>query len=242
MYNSIMRQSSYILFAALLLASCSTNNRIIDTTDDFKEVSGFKLTQTPQAILAVPKVKSGRSDNFNVTLNYYYDEIKNSNPHIILEARMLTLVRPNELDSVMFLDLDNEKVRLVSKSYQSKQFDRSSTSVSTSTTTAVREKTAENADQTKKDSAKEVLTTTTHTTESDTNSYQMMSREFSIPENLWEPIAYTSNIRMRLYFGRDGIDVKPNHSENERIREFFYRANQQRKASVTPLPDGKKKW
>jgi len=106
----------------------------------------------------------------------------------------------------------------------------------------VREKTAENSNQTEKDPGKEVVTTTTQTTESETSNYQLMNREFLIPENLWVSIAHTQNIRLRFYLVREGIDVEPNHAENARLREFFFRADRQRIAGLPPLPEGMKKW
>jgi len=100
-----MRLTASLFFAALLLVSCSGTNRIIDTNDGFKEVSGFKLTQTPEANTAIPKEKAWRQRHFNLNLNYYYEEFKNSKPQVYLEVRLVAALGPDELDSVIFFDL-----------------------------------------------------------------------------------------------------------------------------------------
>jgi hypothetical protein len=93
-----------------------------------------------------------------------------------------------------------------------------------------------------KEPSKTVKTTTTQTISTENNTYQLMKREFIVPENLWVPIVHSQEIVYRLYLGKDGIDVKLNASEIIKLKEFFQKAIQQRDADRPPVPEGQKKW
>jgi len=191
-----MRSKVFNLIAAILIVSCATTNRIIDTQDDFKGVSGFKLIQTPKARWA----DTNSYGELNVKLNYIYEESKNSSPILRIDVQLTSSFRTSELDSIMFFDLDNEKIKIVSKNYCSEQLKSPQT-----------------------------------------NSDQLTGRNFEVLQNLWVPIVHTENIRMILYLKGKGIEVEPNQSENEKIREFLKRAIHQRDASLPPPPEGLKK-
>ena len=231
---------TYLLFLIIvLLSSCGTTNRIVEIEDSFKEIKGIKLLQKPETYSSEKTGSFGGRKYYNLKVNYLFQQIKKGKSILFAEFQMTTPVGADELDSILFFDLDHEKVKLISSEYKYKQFDSSSSSATTST--SVENKTAEKSGKSAEPS-KTVKTTTAQTISTENNSYQLMKREFIVPENLWVPIANSNEISYRVYLGKEGIDVKLNASETANLKEFFQRAIQQRNAVVPPVPEGQKKW
>jgi len=172
-------------------------------------------------------------------VNYLFQQIEKGKSILFAEFQMTTPLGADELDSILYFDLDHEKVKLISSEYKYKQFDSSSSSATTSTT--VENKTNEKGVKSTEPS-KTVKTTTTQTISTENNSYQLMKREFIVPENLWVSIANSKEIFYRLYVGKEGVDVKLNASEIAKLKEFFIQAIMRQDADMPPLPEGQKKW
>jgi len=173
------------------LISCGTTNRIVEIKDSFKEIKGIKLLQKPQAVSSEKTGSFGAHRYYNLKVSYLFQQLKKGQTIVIAEFQMTTRVSTDELDSILFFDLDHEKVKLIS---------------------------------------------------TENNSYQLMKREFIVPENLWVSIVHSQEIFYRLYVGKEGVDVKLNASEISKVKEFFQRAIQQRDADRPPVPEGQKKW
>jgi len=223
----------------LLLFSCGTTNRIVEIEDSFKEIKGLKLFQKPETHSSEKTGIFGGRKYYNLNVNYLFQKTKNGQSLLIAEFQMTTPMDTDELDSILYFDLDHEKVKLISSDYKYKQFDSSSSSATTST--SVENKTAEK-DVKSTEPSKTVKTTTTQSISTENNTCQLMKREFIVPENLWVPIVHSKEIFYRLYLGKDGIDVKLNASEISKVKEFFQKAIQQRDTDLPPIPEGLKKW
>lgn len=233
-----MRPILRLLWIMFFLISCGTTNRIVEIEDSFKEIKGLKLLQELDAYSSEKTGSFGGRKHYNVKVNYLFQQ-KKGQSFMVAEFQMTTPVGTDELDSILFFDLDHEKVKLISSEYKYKQFDSSSSSSTTST--SVENKTAVKSGKSAEPS-KTVKTTTTQTISTENNSYQLMKREFIVPENLWVSIVHSQEIFYRLYVGKDGIDVKLNASEISKLKEFFQMVIQQRDANLPPVPEGQKKW
>ena len=155
----------------------------------------------------------------------YTLEIKKSEPALLtLEIQTQTPIRADELDSVIFINLDNEKIKLVSADSSLKIKGKRP-----NTTSAV-----SIAGSDKKE--EQIVTTTTENV-----SYQLMFHQYIIPENLWFSIANTQDIRYRFYIGKEGIDVKLNLAQTEKLKIFLTKSMQLRDANLPPTPEGLKK-
>lgn len=217
-----MKKSLFLLLSVCLLASCTVSNRIVKIEDPYKEVNSIKLVQNPKTISA-EKIGSVSSRRYSLTSIYLYEEKQNARPEVTLDIRTITSISADELDSVMFFNLNNEKIRLVSNQYKNKQFySKSSSTVKVD---------AEG------DKGNSVIKTTT-----EDGNYQLMNQQFSIPENLWTSIAFSQDIQLRFYIGKQGIDVKPNSQETKKLKEFFRQAVQQLITKFPDVPEGKKLW
>jgi len=217
-----MKKTIFLFISACIFASCAVSNRIIEIDDPYKEMKSIKLIQNPKAISS-EKTGTMSSRRYSFTSIYLFEEKQNGRPEITLDIRIFSLLRPDELDSVLFFNLNNEKIRLVSEQYKYKQFNTSSNSTV---------ETDANGD------GNSVINTTT----TENGNYQLMSRQFSIPENLWTSIIFSQEIQLRLYIGKQGIDVKPNLEEILKLKEFFTKAVRRRDAKFPLIPEGKKKW
>jgi hypothetical protein len=182
-----MRKSIFLLLLASFLASCAVSNRIIEIDDPYKEIKSIKLIQNPMAFSS-EKIGRVSSRKYSITSIYLFEEKQNGRPEITVDIRIITPLRTDELDSVMFFNLDNEKIRIVSE------------------------------DQ------------------------KLMSRQFIVPENLWVPFVFSQDIQLRLYLGKQGIDVKLSLQEILKLKQFFKRAIQRRDFLFPAIPEGKKKW
>lgn len=234
-----MKHTVCLSLIMFFLISCGTTNRIVEIEDSFKEITGLKLLQEPEAHSSEKTGSFGGRKYYNLKVNYLFQQLKKGQSILFAEFQMTTLVGTDELDSILFFDLDHEKVKLFSSEYKYKQFDSSSSSSTTST--SVENKTAEKGGKSAEPS-KTVKTTTTQTISTENNSYQLMKREFIVPENLWVSIANSQEIFYRLYVGKQGVDVKLNASEISKVKEFFQSAIQQRNANMPTVPEGQKKW
>jgi hypothetical protein len=197
---------------------------MVEINDPYKETKGIKLTQN----------LIGKSDEKNASINgrrYYsvsfaYDlEItKNELALLTLNVQTQTPIRIDELDSVIFINLDNEKIKLVCSDSSKKKIGKKP-----NTTSPVDVSTDDKKEE-------RIITTTTEDV-----GYQLMFHQYIIPENLWVSIANTKDIQYRLCIGKEGIDVKLYQAETAKLKEFISQSIKLRDANLPPIPEGLKK-
>ena len=218
-----MKQSLF-LWVVLFLTSCVSTSHLVEINDPYKETKGIKLMQNLIGISA-EKNASINGNKYLSVLFAYTLEIKKSEPaSLTLEIQTQTPIRADELDSILFINLDNEKIKLVSADSGLKMNGKRPNTTS-SVNIAPDDKKGE-----------QIVTTTT-----ENGSYQLMFHRYIIPENLWFPIANTQDIQYRLYIGKEGIDVKLNFVQTEKLKIFLTRSMQLRDANLPPTPEGLKK-
>ena len=219
-----MKQSILIFWTVFFLSSCATSSRIVEINDPYKEIKGIKLMQN----------LIGKSDEKNASINgtrfysisfaYDLEIMKNEEALLTLDVQTQIPIRADELDSVIFMNLDNEKIKLISSDSSKKKIGKR-----TNTTTSVAAPTDDKKEE-------RIITTTAENV-----SYQLMFHQYTIPENLWISIANTEKIQYRLYIGKEGIDVKLNLAETTKLKEFLNRSIKLRDANLPPVPEGLKK-
>jgi len=109
-----MRPILLLLWIMFFLISCGTTNRIIEIEDSFKEIKEIKLAQNPEAHSSENIGSFGVRKNYNLKVNYLFQQLKEGQSILVAEFQMNTPVETDELDSILFFDLDHEKVRLIS--------------------------------------------------------------------------------------------------------------------------------
>jgi len=219
-----MKQSILLFGIVFFLSSCVTRSRLVEINDPYKETKGIKLAQN----------LIGKSDEKNASINgtkfysisFAYDlEItKNELALLTLNVQTQTPIRADELDSMIFINLDNEKIKLVSSDSSKKKIGKK-----TNTTNSVTAPTDDKKEE-------RIITTTAENV-----SYQLMFHQYIIPENLWISIANTEKIQYRLYIGKEGIDVKLNEVETTKLKEFLNKSIKLRDSNLPPIPEGLKK-
>lgn len=112
-----MKKILFILFACLLLNSCSTINKI----NQYKEIKSIKLRQQPSAYSIEKNGHFGGRSSYNLTTNLISELKSGIKPETKIEFQFITGIRSYELDSVMYLVLDQEKIKLASANYKYKQ-------------------------------------------------------------------------------------------------------------------------
>lgn len=232
-----MKQSFALLAAVYLLTSCAMSNRIMETDDTYKEIKSIRLIQNPWAYSSENTGSLSGRQYYSFHSIYLFEEKKKERPVMLLDIQITAPIGTDVLDSVMYLSLDNEKIRIVSTEYR--QFEKLSTTSTSSMTTTAEEKPEKDKSRNQEKTAKTVTTLTT-TTES--NNVQLMNRQYSVPENLWISVVHSEKIGYRLYLGKEGIDVKPNPKETAKLKEFFSKAIQRRDDAIPAIPPGKAKW
>jgi len=218
-----MKQSLF-LWIVFFLTSCVSTSHLVEINDPYKETKGIKLMQN---LIGISSEKNASiNGNKDLSVSFAYNlEIKKSEPaSLTLEIQTQTPIRVDELDSVIFINLDNEKIKLVSADSSLKIKGKRP-----NTTSAV---SFANGDKMEE----QIVTTTT-----ENGSYQLMFHQYIIPENLWFPIANTQDIQYRLYIGKEGIDVKLNLAQTEKLKIFLTKSMQLRDANLPPTPEGLKK-
>ena len=168
------------------------------------------------------------SQIFNLNTTYFTEIEKDKKPELTLKFEMITPISVNELDSTVFLILDEEPIKLQSKDYNYKEYVSTSTTVETPTTTE------------KKSNGKTGDTTETRTIITN-GTNQLMCRTYVIPENLWVPIANSKRISYRIYLGKDAFDAKLTSSESKKLAYYFELAICKRDANQPAPPANEKK-
>ena len=119
-----MKQSILIFWTVFFLSSCATSSRIVEINDPYKEIKGIKLMQN----------LIGKSDEKNASINgtrfysisfaYDLEIMKNEEALLTLDVQTQIPIRADELDSVIFMNLDNEKIKLISSDSSKKRLER----------------------------------------------------------------------------------------------------------------------
>jgi len=112
------------LFIALFLmvfafSSCAPTNRIIMIKDSSNVPKGFKLVQNLQTSSSVKTGKVTLNQFFNTEVTYQFKELNKAMPLVSLGFHTTKAIRSDELDSVMVLNLDNEKISVVANENKS---------------------------------------------------------------------------------------------------------------------------
>lgn len=221
-----MRQLIILLLFGSFFSSCVTQTKVIETSDPYKKVENAKLIQYLTARSADQETGLIAGQNYPVSCTYLFEEMNDGKSSVTLEIKMETPISTDPLDSVAFLNLDGEKFRMVASERDRKQFIISSEESSTS--------------EVKKEDDGKVKTQVQPVII--TNNYQLMSHRFIIPESLWVSIANTEKIKLRIYLGKEGYDIRLNQAQTDRLKLFFQLSICKRDAKTPPLPEGYKKW
>ncbi len=219
-----MKHFLSLLILVISLNACITSSRITETNDSYLGIDKMKLSFYSDALSDEKFGAFAVRQYFKLNSSYVYEGKTNEQPKIFVNFQLTTPIRAEEFDSVMFIILDDEKIRLNSDKYTYKEF----VSTSEASTTETKEK---STDKTENESRTVIV--------SGTN--QLMNRSFIIPQNLWVPIASAERIRYRLYLGKDGFDVKLIQSDIKKLKNFFSLAICKRDALTPPLREGEKK-
>lgn len=221
-----MKRSYFLFLSGLFFSSCVMQSQVIETSDPYKKVENAKLIQYLMAKSADQETGLISGQDYQVGCNYLYEGQDDGKSMVSLDLKMETPISTDPLDSVMFFDLDGEKFRMVASDRDRKQFIISSEEPSTS--------------EVKKEDDGKVNTQVQSVIIN--NNYQMMSHRFIIPESLWVSIANTEKIKLRIYLGKEGYDIRLNQAQTDRLKLFFQLSICKRDAKTPPLPEGYKKW
>ena len=219
-----MKQSILLLWTAFFLSSCVSRSHMVEINDPYKEIKGIKLMQNLIGTSVEKNASINGSRYYSVSFSYVLEIKKNELALLTLGIQTQTPIRADELDSVIFINLDNEKIKLISSDSNLKKIGKRP-----NTTSSVNIATDDKKEE-------QIVTTTT-----ENGNYQLMFHQYKIPENLWVSIANTEKIQYRLYIGKEGIDVKMNLAQTDKLKEFLNNSMRLRDANLPPTPEGLKK-
>lgn len=219
-----MKQSILLLWTVFFLSSCVSTSHMVEINDPYKDIKGIKLMQNLIGTSAEKNASINGNRYYSISFSYVLEIKKNELASLTLEIQTQTPIRADELDSVIFLNLDNEKIKLISSDSSLKRIGKRP-----NTTSSVSIATDDKKEE-------QIVTTTT-----ENGSYQLMFHQYIIPENLWVSIANTEKIQYRLYIGKEGIDVKLNLAQTDKLKEFLNKSMHLRNANLPPTPEGLKK-
>jgi len=209
-----MKLLTVLFLSTIILTSCKSVNKIVETNNPDTVTKNMQLSinKETNSEVSVGAFESHKKCVMNST--YFYEEKKNLRPDLTLGISLSIPEWNEELDSVMFLDLDNEKIMLASivNKFNINTIEN-------------------NADRNIQDP--KIV---------DENRVIQMNKFYLVPENLWVSIANAEKIQYRLYFGKEGLDVKLNQIETKKLKSFIELAINKRDISFPTLPKGKKKW
>jgi len=107
-----MKRSFLILGVGLLLSSCVSGGRLVKINNAEKEIKGIKLMQNLTGRSVEKPASIIGSQNYPIAFVYSLGIRKNEPAILSLDIQVKASIITGELDSVIFLSLDNEKIRL----------------------------------------------------------------------------------------------------------------------------------
>lgn len=217
-----------LLLLVILFGACGTASRIVENNDTYLNVDRMKLAFNNAAISQEKYGMMNISQIFNLNSTYFTEIVKDKKPGITVKFELITPIQIDELDSVVFLVLDGEPVKLQSSEYTYKEYVSTSTNVETPATT-------ETKSNNKSGNSSETRTTITN------GSNQLMSRTFIIPENLWVALANTNRVSYRIYLGKDAYNARLTPGETKKLNYYFELAICKRDANLPSPPENEKK-
>lgn len=117
----VMKQSFIFIMAFFMLISCSSLNQIVEINNSTHALHRMKLSQN---LDSNSSRKSGNilvNQFFKTKINFIFEEKSKLNPNVSVDFQMSVPFSTGQLDSVMILNLDNEKIRIVSSKNDSLQ-------------------------------------------------------------------------------------------------------------------------
>ncbi len=224
-----MKTNTTLIFLFLFFCSCSTINKILVIEDPFKEEMSIKLLQ------CLDGYSDERKSFFNDKDYYFpiktiYTKSEHRAGHVILELKLTTMAQPDELDSVIYLLIDEEKYKLVSNDYAMRNYVNSSTSSETSTSTSVEKD--EDSNGSSEESEEKVTTSSVSTITTTDRTLQAMKHTFEIPDFLWDKLITSNKIMIRAYIKSEGVDVIFKQKQQVKFSRFFREVDQLEKSTI----------
>ena len=123
-----MKQFIASILLLFIYISCVSTAPISEINHFRKGTKGFQLKQSSKAHSSEKIDNALINQFFNIQSTYLFKERNNQNPEVTLKFHGEAPFDTNLPDSVMFVNLDNENIRIVSSSDQSKMNDKQQTS------------------------------------------------------------------------------------------------------------------
>ncbi len=200
----------------IVLTSCSSYNKILVIKDRFKEEKNIKLIQPLEGFSDEKRELIFQRPDYSFKLKSVYIQPNNQKGKVEMELSLTTFARPEALDSVVYLLIDNNKYKLKSNDFAMLNYvDRST---STNTTTEVKED--EKNNEKKDEGSGNTTLTTTSTTVTD-QTLQAMKHRFEIPVEWWNKLKNCEEIMLRAYLEKEGIDVTFTNRDINKLTKFY---------------------
>lgn len=197
-----MKKLLYLLFLPLILSSCVVVHDyryIAKSEDEYKNTDLMKL----KLKLYGDSDEKYNSEKKDYTFSVFFENVKSkANPQdskTTMELTMSTGIKSYELDSTLYMKLDDKIYTLKAEKYGYKEYTHAS-----STTT-----------ETKTDSG----TKTEYKMRQ--GDYQLMNLKFDISENLAYRIIMSKKIAFRTYLGHEVINIRLLPLDMQKMKEFF---------------------
>lgn len=210
---------------AFLLSACSVQSRIIESTDSYKGIETAKMVQFLRARSADRNLVVSNGP-YTYLVSFLSEGKNGEEATITMEVKLEVPIVVNPMDTVFYLDLDGEKIKLSPEAFQNREFEKGSTATSTEVST-----------KTEDNSEKRVVNTQVVN-----QNYQLMTARFVVPHNLWVSIANSKSIAYRFYLGKEAFDTRLTSALEKRLAYFFQLALSKETQNIPLIPEGKMKW
>lgn len=107
-----MRNPILILVFAIFLTSCISGGRIIEINDSNHVTESMKLTQKGSGILGDKAAGLTDRPNFSISTTYLLEIKTAKKASMLLDIQMQTSNKTDELDSLILMFLDGEKIEI----------------------------------------------------------------------------------------------------------------------------------
>ena len=206
------------LIAAFLitvtLSGCFRNaGRVIVSNDNFRKETTVKLSQFIKGYRPDDRYFLIDRHDYMVRMYHFSRTLTSGKVLNSLDVIQNYIISPYTPDSILYISLDEEVIKLTAMQIQKKLHLKSSSSSSTESKTEV-----------EKDSESDSSKTTTSNTSSSSayaNTYEMVMHSFTIPDDLVIRLAKSNSISFRLYIGNQPIDIKPSRLELKRMTSYY---------------------
>jgi hypothetical protein len=204
-----------ILLVIIILSACSMQNKMVVSTDPFRETENITMYQWIRGTSDRPEFRWHSLNLYNAKVTWYQVKKGNSSGGLLMTFGIETDIQKELLEPELFLMVKDKKVKLQPVNIRYENFNQPNSGTNETTD----ETTVTETDGNVENSTKKV--TTNIESHNSISPQRFAQLKFMIPEDLGEELLSADHLAMRCYFGDEGMTFVFQHKQIHSLHRFL---------------------